>query len=449
MSELTFEYTQNDFKMIANKILDMSHQMGATSASLQITESIDKYVGILNNNIENFEINANNSMSLTVYIGHNRGNVNISKIKLPQAQEQDFIQHALDIAKNTQADQYNGIAEAHLLCKNMERQLELFHPISLSNQQLIETTKDLESRSLNIHERINTSDGAAVSYTHSNFLLATTNNFVSGYSASRYAKSINLIGKSGQELHLDSWSDASRNFNNLLANQDIAYIAVKRILRRLNKGTISTGTYPVIFETSIAQGLIAKFLAAINGNNLYRKLSFLNDSLNQKIFPEWITIVDDPFIKQGNASEYFDGEGVSVMQRDLVKNGKINSYLLNCYCARKMHMESTGHASGYHNVHITTNFDGGIEQLATTMGRGLIIIETIGSGLNMVSGDYSVGASGLWVENGSIQFFVNNITIAGNLRQIYNDILHISNDYSNHDAIHCGSILVKQINVAV
>ena len=354
----------------------------------------------------------------------------------------------MDIARYTQADPHNGIAEQHLLCKSIKDDLQLYNPINIANQDLINCAKDIEFAGLNTNPQIKSSDGASVSLSRYNFVLANTNGFNLGYQTSRYSKSLSLIAENEHGMQTDGWYDSSMDYLDLMDNHELAETAVKRTVRRVNKGHIKSGKYPVIFESGIARSLIGNYLGAVSGNNLFRHLTFMDNSLEQTAFPEWVNITEDPFIIKGSSSCYFDNEGVIVKPRDLVRDGIVKGYLLNCYSARKLGLVTTGNAGGHHNVQVSPNYSGNISQMAKTMHRGLIVIETIGHGVNMVTGDYSVGASGLWVENGDIQFFVDNLTISGNLKNIYKSIQYISNDYSSHGSILCGSMLVDQINVS-
>ena len=446
MHRIDFEYTQEQLKTTASKVLDRALKLGATSAQLEIHESIETSIDILNNAIENFETNYSNSLSISVYIEHNRGCVTISTIQSNAIEE--AISRALDIAKHTQSDIHNGIAQKNLLCKSFTDNLSLFNPIHISNTDLINTAKNIEKLSLNQNPAIKISEGSNVTVGQYNFVIANTNGLNLGYQTSRYSKSISLIGKNQYGMQTDYWYDSSRDYNNLISDELLAKTAVARTARRLNKGQIKAGKYKVIFEASIAKSLISNFLEAISGSNLFRRLSFLNDSLGQKVFPTWVTIQEDPFIIKGSASCYFDNEGVCVSKRELVKEGAVNGYLLNSYTARKLGMESTGNSGGNHNILVKPNFHGDINKLSETLENGLIIIETIGHGVNLVSGNYSVGASALLVEDKQIKTFIDNITISGNLLQIYQNIQYISDDYSHNSSIMCGSILVDGINVA-
>ncbi len=445
MENLDFNYSQEQLKNIANQVLEKAYILGATNAQVEINEGIDTGVDILNDNIENFSTSYDISLVLTVYIGNQRGSVGISKISLDNIDE--FINKALDIAKYTQPDLANGLPEIELLCKSFTENLNLYNPIKLDNKYLIEKASAIEAFALTQDARLS-SDGVSIGVSKYNFILANTHGLNLGYKTTRFDESICLIGKTAHGMQTDSWYTSNRNFNNLLSDEQLANMAVSRVIRRLKSGKIKSGNYPVIFENSIAKSLIGNFLGAISGNNLYRNLSFLNNSIDTKIFPDWLKITDDPSINNGLASCYFDNEGVDVHKRNLVEDGIVQGYLLSSYSARKLKMLSTGNAGGNHNIIVKHNFSGDTLSLATEMHNGLIIIETIGHGVNMVNGDYSVGASGLWVENGEIQFFVENITISGNLKNIYKNIRYINNDIYNGSVL-CGAILVNNINVSV
>lgn len=446
MAHLEFEYTQEQLKNTANLILERSLALGATSAQVEMNESIETGVEVLKGNVENFETSYSSSLTMCVYVGHNRGCIGISQVSPHNID--NMIHKALDLAKHTQADPHNGIAEKHLICQAFNENLSLYNPISISNQELINKARNIETLGISQNPKVSTSDGTSLNLGKYNFILANTNGLNQGYQTTRYSSSISLIAQNKDGMQTDYWYDSTRDFNDLISDQELAETAVKRILRRLTKGQIKSGKYSVIFEPSIAKSMVGNFLGAINGGNIYRRLSFLNDSLGKQVFPEWVNVSENPFVVKGSSSCYFDNEGVQVQARDIVSNGKINNYILNCYSARKLGMQSTGNAGGCHNLSVSSNFSGDITVLAKTLNKGLIIIETIGHGLNMVTGDYSVGASGLWVENGEIQFFVDNLSISGNLKQIYQRIQYISDDWNPHSSMACGSILVDGINVS-
>ncbi len=440
MAQLDFLYPQVTLQEIASEIVTKAKKLGASDIQVELSESISTDVEILNQGIENFETSHENQLLITVFKGHKKGNIGISSIKVDHLDS--IIQQAIDIATFTEEDSANGILEQDLIAPKYNFDLELFNPYSINNIDLISQAKDLENISLN-NKYIKSSDGASISLTKYNFITASSNGLSHGYQTTRYSKYISLIGENEHGMQTDYWYSSTRKFTDLLDNQVLANIATQKIIRRLNKGSYNSGKPAIIFESSIAKSIIGSLMGALSGGNLYRRLSFLNDSINTKIMPEWISITEDPFIKQGLASCYFDNEGSQVSKRHIIKDGIVNGYLLSSYSARKMGLKSTGNAGGNHNLQITSNFSGNLPSLASQMKDGIIIIETIGNGLNMVTGDYSVGASGLVVINGIISHFVDNLTISGNMKDIYQNILAIGDD-CEFGSVMCGSMLIAQ-----
>ena len=446
MASIDFEYTQEQLKNTANQILERAVQFGATSAQIEINESIANSVDVLNGEIENFETSYDRTTGLAVYIGNKRGNVGITTITLTNIDT--IINQALDIAKYTQEDKANGIADKEFLCTSQNNDLQLYNPMDIDNQTLINKAKHIEQLGLQIDPKITGSDGASVTTAKFNFVIANTNGLNLGYNTTRFNSSLSLIGTSEHGMQTDYWYSSARAYSDLSSDQILASTAANRVLRRLNNGNIQSGVYPVIFDSPIAKSIIGNFLGAISGNSLFRRLSFLNDSLGTQVFPTWLSIIDDPFITKGLSSCYFDNEGVRVSKRQLVTDGVVNGYLLSSYTARKLNMTPTGNAGGTHNITVSHNTEDNIDAMIKKMGTGLVIIETIGSGLNMVTGDYSVGASALWVKNGTVQYFVDNITISGNLRDIFKNIVSINQDFEL-SSMSCGAMLVDNISISI
>jgi PmbA protein len=440
MAQLEFLYTQAQLQDIAATIIQKALAAGASSAQVELSESISTDVEILSQEIDNFETSHETQLLISVFKGHKKGNIGISAIK--QDNLDNVILQALDIAKYTEEDSANGLLESEYIVKELHSDLELYNPYELDNHELIRQAKELELLALEQDQRIKVSDGSSISLTRYNFVTANSNGLLNGYQTSRYSKYVSLIGENSAGMQTDYWHTSSRAYPELMPNQQLAAKAAQRVLRRLNKGEYTSGKPAVIFESSIAKSIIGSLMGALSGGSLYRRLSFLNDSLGTKIMPEWLTINENPFILKGMASCYFDNEGSQVQQRDIIANGAVNGYLLSSYSARKMNLTSTGNAGGNHNIVVSHNFVGELAKLARHMKNGIIIIDTIGHGLNMVSGDYSVGASGLVVINGEISHFVDNLTIAGNMRDIYQNIAAISNDYEN-SSVCCGSMLIN------
>ncbi|TXH59885.1 MAG: metalloprotease PmbA [Bacteroidia bacterium] len=432
---------------MANKVVNLALELGATDAEVEINEAIDKSIEVLNGQIENFETSIEQSLALTVYLDYQKGSVCTSQLSMSNIDQ--IINKALDIAKYTQSDHANGLANREELCTTMGQELNLYNPIAISNQDLCTEVLEMENIALNSSVLITNSNGASISLGNYNFVIVNSHGFDMGYSTTRYGKSLGLIANAGQnKMQTDYWYSSSRDFNLLDNNMILAKEAVRRVLRRVSAGKVKEGMCPVIFEASIAKSLIGSFLGAISGNNLFRKLSFLNDSLNTEVFPNWFNIVEDPFINKGLGSCYFDDEGVKVAKRSIVQNGIVKGYVLSSYTARKLNMVTTGNAGGTHNIWVQPNFEGDLVSLGEVLQEGVIIIETIGHGLNMVTGDYSVGASGLLVENGVITYFVDNFTISGNLKEIFQKIKYVANDYIC-GSILCGSMLIDSLQISI
>ncbi len=444
---LEFEHTQLKLSQIAQQVLNKALDFGATDAKLEINESIETGVDILNGKIENFETSYSSSISLTTYIKEHHATVSLSNIN--QHNIDNAILKAIELANHTEVDPFNKLPDRELLIKDITQDLGLFNPVVISNQELINCAIELEQLGLKCHNMVDKSDGASIAIGKYNFILANTNGLNQGYQTTRYNKSLSLIGHNNNEMQTEYSSSSARDFNDLLNNQLLANQASLRTYRRLNKGTkIKSGKYPVIFEQRIAQSLIGSLIGLISGNNIYRKLSFLHDKLDQQILPSWFCLHEDPFVYKGIASSYFDAEGVQVSSSSIIHDGYIDHILLDSYYARKLGLKSTGNAGGAHNLFVKANFNGDIHQLAKNITNGLVVIETIGHGLNITTGDYSVGASGLLIENGEITYFVDNLTISGNLHDMYKNIQLISNDWILNSAIQCGSILIDNVNIA-
>jgi len=442
MSQLQFLYSQEQLKTIATEIINRSLQLGASGAQVEISESISTDIEILEQKIENFETSHENQILLTVYNGKQKGHLGISNIEINNLDT--LINQALDIAKYTQPDQANGILDKRFLANNDTEDLDLYHPYVIDNASLIAEAMEIESLALGQNKLITASDGSSISLTTYNFVTANSNGFNQDYKTSRYSNSVSIIGNTKKNgMQTDYWYSSARSYTDLLKADRLAQIAAKRLLNRLNAGSFKAQTCRVIFESNIAKSIIGSLISALSGSALYRKLSFLNDSLGTVILPTWLSIEENPFILRGLSSCYFDNEGGRVHKRKIINEGKVEGYLLSAYSARKMGLSPTGNAGGAHNLLVSSNFSGNLEELAREMRNGLIITETIGHGLNSVTGDYSVGASGLVVIDGNISHFADNLTISGNMRDIFKNIIYIAND-STPGSINCGSMLIEQ-----
>lgn len=457
----------------AEKILAVATKFGASSSIVEINENISQSVNILDGNIDTFETNRSFLTNFTVYNGKKKASVGFTGI-IDDIQIESFVKRAVGMIKFAEVDEANGLPDLDTLCLSLNldhiakgHELSLYHENNLDNYSIIDRVKNLEYQGLDLpHQRLPSSvlnqydfksNGAGFSYSKSNFILASTDGMMLGYPSSYSSIWLSMIGKHKHDadhecdvMHADYWSSSARSVSDLLTNDILAHNTIMRLARRLNKNKIVAGKHKIIFEHNIAKTIINGFLSAISGGVLYRKLTFLSDSINTQIFANHINIIEDPFVPKGHASSYFDDEGVAVKMRALVTNGVLNGYLLSSYTARKMQLKTTGNAGGAHNIVVQPNFYGNLDQLAKEMHTGLIIIEIIGNGLNMVTGDISVGASGLWVEQGEICYFVDNITISSNLKTIFSNILLVADDIQNQWAsIRCGSIMVDSNVVQV
>ncbi len=446
MTKLNFLYAPEQLGTIAQQIIDKALQAGATAAQVELNECISNSIAVLNQQIENFSTSHEHQLSLTVYNGKQKGNLGISQIDAHNLDK--VIQQALDIAKYTEEDMANGLLEPQFMVQNRHSDLELYHEAPSDNRELIEVSLDLEHLSCKQNKQIISSDGAELSLSRYNFVIANSNGLNSGYQTSRYSKSVSLIATTAQGMQTDYWYSSARAYTDLASNQIIADTALQRTLRRMNGGKANSGKPAIIFESQVAKSLIGNLVAALSGGNLYRRLSFLNDSMGKAILPTWFNLSDDPYLSRGLASCYFDNEGSRVSQRNIIKDGVVHGYFLSSYSARKLALDPTGNAGGSHNLKVSPNSTHDLAGLAATIHNGIIIIDTIGHGLNLVSGDYSVGANGLVVENGIISHFADNLTIAGKLQDIFANIALIGID-SDPGHIECGAMVINSGIISV
>lgn len=434
----------DQLKQLAQDIIHMATQAGASGAEAEVSFGTGQQVSVRQGETENIEYNRDKGCSVTVYFGQQKGYASTSDLN-PQALR-DSVEAACNIAKYTAQDPFCGLADAALMAKQIP-DLALHHPWSIDVDQALALATTCEAAALAVDPRITNSEGASV-YTHTGaFAYANSHGFVGGYPSSRHSISCSVIAELDGAMQRDYWYSSARDAADLLTPEQVGNIAGERTARRLGAKPIKTGQYPVLFEAPLASGLIGNLLAAISGGNLYRKSSFLLDSLDTQIANPCLTIVEDPFIAKGAASSPFDSEGVACQQRSLVENGRLLGYILGSYSARKLGMQTTGNAGGTHNI-LVRSTGHSFQQLLQTMGTGLLVTEVLGHGLNMVTGDYSRGAAGYWVENGIISHPVEEITIAGNLKEMLQMIVGIGSDVIPQSAKQTGSILIERMTVA-
>ena len=448
-----FSYSRPFFEELVDRALAHAKKLGATDAGAEASEGCGLSVSVRKGELENVERNRDKSLGVTVYIGHRRGNASTSDFS-EKAIEQT-VQAAYDIARFTAEDPVAGLPDADDIAPpETHRDLDLFHPWAITSEEAAEMAKACEAAAFKTHRRITNSEGAGVSAQQSHFFSAHTRGFRGGYASSRHSFSVapiaSLPGKNG-EMQRDAWYSSMRNAADLASPEAVGRYAAQRALSRLGSRKIPTTQCPVLFESTLAAGLLGGFVQAVSGGSLYRKSSFLLDSLGKMVFPKHIDILEDPFILGGKGSSPFDEEGVRVAPRKVVQGGRVQGYFLSSYSARKLGMKTTGNAGGSHNLVMTsrlTQASDDLDSMLQKLGTGLFVVELMGQGVNYVTGDYSRGASGFWVENGKIAFPVHEITIAGNLKDMLKGIEAVGADAYNYGAKTVGSILVNRMKVA-
>ncbi len=448
-----FSYSRPFFEELVDRALAHAKKLGATDAGAEASEGCGLSVSVRKGELENVERNRDKSLGVTVYIGHRRGNASTSDFSTKAIEQ--TVQAAYDIARFTAEDPVAGLPDADDIAPaDTHRDLQLFHPWAITSEEAAEMAKACEAAAFKTHRRITNSEGAGVSAQQSHFFSAHTRGFRGGYASSRHSFSVapiaSLPGKNG-EMQRDAWYSSMRNAADLASPEAVGRYAAQRALSRLGSRKIPTTQCPVLFESTLAAGLLGGFVQAVSGGSLYRKSSFLLDSLGKMVFPKHIDILEDPFILGGKGSSPFDEEGVRVAPRKVVQGGRVQGYFLSSYSARKLGMKTTGNAGGSHNLVMTsrlTQASDNLDSMLQKLGTGLFVVELMGQGVNYVTGDYSRGASGFWVENGKIAFPVHEITIAGNLKDMLKGIEAVGADAYNYGAKTVGSILVNRMKVA-
>ncbi len=428
-------------------MLAYAGQRGASAAAVDVSEGFGQSVTVRQNEVETIEYTRDKGLSVTVYLGQRRGHASTSDFS-PQA-VRDTVDAALAIARHTAQDDCAGLPDAGLLAREFP-DLDLYHPWDLPVDAAIELAKQCERAALEADARIVNSEGATVNVHEGQFVHANSLGFIGGYPTSRHSLSCAVIGEEGDSMERDYWYSVARDAKDLQDAQELGRIAAHRTVRRLNARQLDTMQAPVLFEAPVASGLLGHFVGAVSGGSLYRKSSFLLDHLDKPVFAPHIHIEDDPGIRKGLASSPFDDEGVRVQRRAIVEGGVLRGYFLGSYSARKLGLCSTGNSGGNHNLILRPSGEGELDfaGLLKKMGRGLLVTELLGQGVNPVTGDYSRGAAGFWVEGGEIQYPVQEITIAGNLKDMYRNIVAAGSDILAQGSRQCGSILVEGMTVA-
>ncbi|HEY5897632.1 MAG TPA: metalloprotease PmbA [Burkholderiales bacterium] len=442
----TFDPTQ--LQEMAQLVLAHAKRAGASGCDCEVSEAYGLTVTVRKGKPDTIEHNRDRSVGVSIYLGErpkvHRGHASTSDLSRPALEQ--TVEAALAIARHTAEDDAAGLPEPELLAAK-SRDLDLFHPWTIGTEEAIELAKRCEAAAFATAPVIRNSEGATVSTQQSQFVLANSLGFMDGYPGSRHYLSCAVIAEEKGLMQRDDWYSSSRVPSRIADARALGRYAAQRAAARLRARKIATCQAPVLFEAPAAIGLLGHFVSAVNGGNLYRKTSFLVDSLGKQVFSPQVRIEERPFEPQGAASTPFDDEGVATRERMIVHDGVLEGYFLGSYAARKLGMQSTGNAGGHHNLVIRSNgpdFKGMLKK----MGRGLLVTELLGHGINLVTGDYSRGAAGFWVDGGEIQFPVEEITIAGNLRDMFKAIAAVGSDVLVRSGRSSGSILVEQMTIA-
>jgi PmbA protein len=429
----------------------MAARLGATDAGAEVSEGTGLSVSVRKGDLENVERNRDKSLGISVYLGQRRGNASTSDFS--RAALEQTVRAAWDIARFTAEDPAAGLPDAADLAgpNEVSRDLDLFHPWQIDAAQAAELARRCEQAAFDTDRRITNSEGAGVSAQQSHFWSGNSRGFRGGYASSRHSISVAPIAGRGKGMQRDAWYSSMRDAADLAGPEVIGRYAAERALARLKSTRVATCEVPVLFEAPAAAGLLGALVQALSGGALYRKASFLVDSLGQQVLPSHVDVEEDPHVLKGKGSAPFDDEGVHTRARRVVSGGVVQGYFLSSYSARKLGMRTTGHAGGSQNLSLVSRLTlpgDDLDAMIRRLGRGLLVTELMGQGVNYVTGDYSRGASGFWVEGGRIVHPVEEITIAGNLRQMFRDIVAIGADVYVMGAKAVGSVLLEKMKVA-
>lgn len=432
---------QAELENTIQKILDEADHHGATASSVSVSKVMGLSNTVRNQAIETLEFNQDYGFGITVYLGHQKGHASTSDTSDDSIKR--TVRAALDIARYTGSDPCSGLADADLMATEIP-DLDLDIPMGLTPDKATEIAMLTEQAMLDAGA---TSDGVSFASHRSIHAYGNSHGFIGSFTSSRHYNSAVALARDDQGMQRDYYYTISRDADSLTVPEVVGQHAAERTLRRLGSKPIKTGQYPILLSPEIAAGFLGHITSAIKGNKLYRKASFLVDQLGNQILPDFINLYEKPFLQKALGSRSFDGEGVACREQSFVENGVLTSYILGSYSARKLGMQTTANADGVHNLHIdSTGQDQ--QQLLKDMGTGLLITEVMGQGVNLVTGDYSRGASGFWVEDGNLVHPVEGITIAGNLLQMMRAIQAVGNDIPDYLTSRTGSILIDKMTVA-
>ncbi len=431
--------------------LEQARAAGASQAEADASLQRGLTVSVRLGEVETIEYHRDRGLSVTLYFGRAKGSASTADLR-PEA-VRESVQKAATIARHTTVDECAGLADPETLAREVP-DLDLFHPWRLEPEQAVALARDCEAAGLASDARLRNSEGATVSTHNGVRVYGNSHGFLRGYPSTSHSISCALVAHSGEKMQRDYWYSVARRAGALEAAATIGRHAARRALRRLGARRLPTRRAPVLFASELARGLFGHFVAAIRGTSQYRRTSFLLGAAGTQVFPAFLQIAERPHLPQGLASSPFDAEGVATHDRQLVERGVLTGYVLGSYSARKLGLKTTGNAGGIHNLLVGTGDDpaqahsGSFEQLLARMGEGLYVTELMGPGVNGVTGDYSRGASGFWVEGGAIAYPVHEVTIAGNLRDMLRGILAVGSDVDARGAVRTGSVLIDAMTIA-
>src|SRR5271156_5736089 len=437
--------TLGDLESIIERSLEEARARGATQAEAAVSQDRGLSVGVRLGEVETLEHQRDRSMGITVYFGQRKGSASTADFSLDAVRA--TVAKACSIARFTAEDECSGLADAALMAR-APQDLDLSHTWNVTADRASEIAKACETAALGFDSRINNSEGASVGTHQGLHVYGNTHGFVGGYPTTSHTLSCVVLAGTGEDMQRDYWYTSSRDWRELEDAESVGRESARRTIARLGPRKISTRRAPVLFVPELARGLIGHFIAAIRGSSQYRQASFLLNSVGQQVFPAGFRIAERPHIPKAMGSAPFDDEGVATHDRELIADGVLTGYILSSYSARKLGLRTTGNAGGAHNLLVAPTLAGGIPALLASLGTGLLLTELMGQGVNIVTGDYSRGAAGFWVENGAIQYPVAEITIAGNLRSMFTGIAAAGDDIDARGGVRVGSILLQEMTIA-
>jgi len=439
---------QKVLESAADTALSIAKRLGADQAEVRISNSLGQSINVRKQELESVEVHNDRSFTVNVYRNHCTGSA--TSADLSTTGIKSAVQAAMSIAQQTEADQCLGLADKELLAnsKDCQKDLDQYHPWKAPIPELIDIAKSCEQASFDVDSRISNSEGAGINTYQGASVYANSHGFMGFSTGTSHSLSSSVIAQDDSDMQRDYWYDSNGNPTKLSDAASIGQKAGERAVRRLGAKQVKSCQVPVLFENSLASSLIGHLISAISGGVLYKKASFMLDRLDQIVFPEWLSLEEHPHLIGEYRSSFYDTEGVATPEkRRIIDQGRLASYVLGSFTSRKLGMKSTANAGGLRNLRVS-NTGEDFDELLKKMDTGFIVTELIGSGINMVTGDYSRGASGFWVENGKIQYPVQEVTVAGNLLDMFGDIIAIGQDVDTRNNTHTGSILLEKLTLA-